>query len=47
MNPDDETLETQALDDVPSYVEQQAAEFVLFCDALDIDVQPDNDTSSH
>ncbi|GHO96079.1 hypothetical protein KSF_061270 [Reticulibacter mediterranei] len=46
MDPDDETLETQALDDVPSYVEQQAADFVLFCDALDIDARPDDDMSS-
>jgi hypothetical protein len=46
MDPDDETLETQALDDVPSYVEQQAADFVLFCDALDVDTQPDDDMSS-
>ena len=46
MNSDDETLETQASEDMPSYVEQQAAEFVLFCDALEIDAQPDNDMSS-
>jgi hypothetical protein len=46
MDPDEQNLETQALDDVPSYVEQQAADFVLFCDALEIDAQPDNDTSS-
>jgi hypothetical protein len=46
MNPDDETIEAQSLDDVPSYVERQAADFVLFCDALKIDAQPDNDTSS-
>jgi hypothetical protein len=46
MNPDDEILEPQSLEEVPSYVEQQAADFVLFCDALDIDAQPDNDTSS-
>ena len=45
MNPDDETLETQALDEVPSYVEQQAADFVLFCNALEVDDQPDNGTS--
>ena len=46
MNPDDETLEAQSLEEVPSYIEQQAAEFVLFCDALDIDAQPDDDMSS-
>jgi hypothetical protein len=46
MNPDEQTLETQALEDVPSYVEEQAADFVLFCDALEIGDQPDNDTSS-
>jgi hypothetical protein len=46
MDPDDQTIETQSLEAVPSYVEQQAAEFVLFCDALEVDAQPDNDTSS-
>jgi hypothetical protein len=47
MDPDDQTIETQSLEAVPSYVEQQAAEFVLFCDALEIDAQPDDDMSSH
>lgn len=46
MNPNEQALEEQFLETVPSYVEQQAAEFVLFCDALDIDAQPDDDTSS-
>ena len=46
MGQDNETLEAQSLEEVPSYVEQQAADFVLFCDALKIDAQPDNDMSS-
>ena len=43
---DQESTTTDALEEVPSYVEQQAADFVLFCDALDIDAQPDDDMSS-
>jgi hypothetical protein len=45
MNSNEQTLETQALEDVPSYVEQQAADFVLLCDALGIDARPDDDMS--
>lgn len=44
MDPDNETIETQQEEEVP-YVEQNASDFVLFCDALEIDVQPDDDAS--
>jgi len=42
VDPEDETIETE---EASSYVEQQAADFVLFCDALEIDTRPDDSLS--
>lgn len=45
MDLENEITETEDEEEVPSYVEQQAADFVLFCDVLEISAQPDDDTS--